>query len=233
MQQLLTSVHSPDMKKCDLNEFLIDELLENKDKVLIVLDGLDELPEWDIMAREQTFTTSEFPTTLQTSIADLVNGLISGLTLNGVHVLTTTRPMETLLGIKSILILGFNEASVQKCIKNICKGNAFDYAEQYYQKLVDFLLSNSTIINLCAVPFMCTLFTIVAIESLRDQGKIDVKNITQLVILAIRHLVTRRNVKCNTQPRGNIQWQFTDYQKDRILCLSALASNCTLTEKLK
>ena len=131
------------------------------------------------------------------------------------------------------MILGFSEASVHKCIKNICKVNTADSADQNHHKLVDFLQSNSTILNLYAVPFMCTLFTIVAIESLKEQDEINVKNITQLVILAIRHLVTRRKAKNNLQSDENIQWVFADSQRLSILRLSAMAANCTLRDKLK
>ena len=227
MTELLTNIHSPDMAAVCNREQFFRTIMDNKSKILIIIDGLDELVTWNKMAKDNTFISATFPVDMKTNIANLINGLMNGNVLSGVAVLVTTRPKETLsmlTGLRSILILGFNQENVQKCIQYVCEGHV-EYNDKYYTRIVDYLHSNSTIMNLCVVPFMCTLFAVVALESLRQQGQIKVTNMTQLVILAIRHLVKRRN-------NDKSQWKFNTVQSERLKSLSALAKECTISNKI-
>ena len=227
LKELLTEVHIPDISMEFDTDELINTFMKHRNKVLIIIDGLDELPAWDSQARNNEFTQHEFPINKQTNIADLINGLICGLVIPGVQVLTTTRPMETLsrlIGIKHILILGFNEKSVRKCIKSICENDTKQHPnDNFYPQTMEFLQSNPIVMNLCAVPFMCTLFALVALESLKEHGQIGIANMTQLITLAIRHIIKRRN----------LEWNLTLSQQTRILDLTLLASRCTLRKDLK
>ena len=237
LKELLTDVHSPDISLEFNRDEYIKTILTRKNRILIILDGLDELPTWDKQAQKNDFTRYEFPIDKETNIADLVNGLIQGFALPGVNVLTTTRPMETLsslLGVRSILIIGFNEKSVKQCIKCICECYSSDKEknDKLYMDTVDFLRTNSTIQNLCVVPFMCTLFTIVALESLEDKGTIQIENMTQLVILAIRHLIKRRSLKDHVYQDENLQWTLTKNQNSKIKSLSEIAARSTLSKQL-
>ena len=231
--ELLTKVHSPDMctSEMDTNNFQ-QHITNRRATILIVIDGLDEMPSWI----ERVLQKKEIGIHDRRNIPELINGLITGTLLRGVKVLATTRPQECLSRLKNmrnVLILGFNESSIYKCLEMICTDSNLQQVEyknkQIHEEIVKYLDTHSQMMYICVVPFFCTLFGILATENLLLSDKIGIENYTQLMIYGIRHLLTRR-LETNTIDQADsrdaelLEWNITEGHQTNIKKHASLAA---------
>ena len=93
--------HSPDVCGENDTDKLKEHLTKNKGAILIIIDGLDEMPSWNELVLQTKFQNAEIGIDDQKGIPELINGLITGTVLQGVNVLATTRPQECLARLKN------------------------------------------------------------------------------------------------------------------------------------
>ena len=126
LQDIVFNICAHDMETGgEANQKIIRHIKENRHRVLIVIDGLDELSSWCHAAKTNTWKTVDgFHD--QVEVHNVINGLITGKMLVGIHVLISSRPIEVLVKYtfdSRILILGFNKEQAYTCMIRVCKGD--------------------------------------------------------------------------------------------------------------
>ena len=197
-----------DLAELSDNKFTLEELLRkshdgldmdimkkiqsNIEKTLIVIDGLDEFPAWIKSAASKNFITV-MNSTDASEPHMLIHNLLKGNILPGVKLLVTSRPikhLDILTCDRYAQIQGFSDSSIRQCISSICGEDM-----KILDKIMDHIESHRDLYNLCVIPFMCVLLGVVAKERLSETDTLDIDNMTQLLIRAVRHLYTRRGSK--------------------------------------
>ena len=205
-------------------KMIMQYIYKNIQKVLVVVDGLDELQEWCKAAKTMKFEIVEFSTT-KSSVHNIIHNLITGKLLRGSDIIVTTRPMAQLEKIKMdryIAIQGFDDESVRECLKDICENT------DQYEPMITHLENNIPLYNMCVIPFFCVLYGITSREFLRDKKEIEINNKSQMLIRALRHLLGRREDNFHLFS-STISKRFVKHIKT----LAKLAAECTLGETLK
>ena len=229
MAELLLRVHGCDYQYSPEEEQkLLRHIQENSHKTLVIIDGLDEMSSWTKTAQSESFVNVNNLHT-QSEVHNIINSLIrrkKQKLMGDADILVTTRPiaqMSVLTADRYILILGFDEKSVAKCMLAVCK------EQSVHQKIMEHLHTHVHLMNLCTVPFLCVLFGVVSKEDVKDDQTIDITNMTQLLIKSMYYMITKRDIQ-SVGPDGR---SITEPYKSNIQKLASLAATGTLSDSLQ
>ena len=101
--------------------------------------------------------------------------------------------------------------------------------ELIHQKIMEHLHTHVHLMNLCTIPFLCVLFSVVSKEHVKDDQTIDITNMTQLLIKSMYYMITKRDNQ-SISPDGR---SITEPYRSNIQKLSSLAATGTLGENLQ
>ena len=234
-RELLEEYQGKEISMADLIKSCIDydnrgidmlELIEEgRDKVLFIIDGLDELSTWCDAALTADF--HHFNKLDHSSeIHNVINNLIHGRILVGIYIIITSRPISLLdhiHGDRYISILGFDEKAVTGCLSSICNGN-----EKMYEEIVSHLKNNTHVFNLCVIPLFCVLFGVISSSCVSSGQPIHITSMTHMLIYATRHLLMRRTGDTTMYLRA-IKQPYIDH----IINVAKLAAENTISGTLK
>ena len=228
MAELLLRVHGCDYQYSQEEERkLLTHIQENSHKTLVIIDGLDEMSSWTRTAQSGSFVIVRNLHT-QSEVHNIINSLSRNKQklMGDADILVTTRPiaqMSVLTADRYILILGFDEKSVTKCMLAVCK------EQSIHQKIMEHLHTHVHLMNMCTVPFLCVLFGVVSKEHVKDDQAIDITNMTQLLIKSMYYMITKRDNQ-SVSPDGR---SITEPYKSNIQKLASLAAAGTLGGNLQ
>ena len=213
-------------RKTEDKDIVLKYISENKQRLLIVIDGLDELTTWSEAAKESTFETIGNLET-ESGVHNIIHNVITGNILVGADIIVTTRPMEHLDKVPAdsfISILGFDEKSVQKCLGFTCNND-----EHIQLQMIKVLEESQALYNMCVVPLFCVLFGVIVKEVISGKHSIEITNTTQMMIRAVHHILTRRQTQETKLYVDSISKPVVTH----IVRLSKLAATGTLQGPLK
>ena len=228
MAELLLRVHGCDYQYSQEEEQkLLRHIQENSHKTLVIIDGLDEMSSWTRTAQSESFVIVRNLHT-QSEVHNIINSLINNKQklMGDADILVTTRPITQMINVSAdryILILGFDEKSVAKCMLAVCKEQVI------HQKIMEHLHIHVHLMNMCTVPFLCVLFGVVSKEHVKDDQPIDITNMTQLLIKSMYYMITKRDNQ-SISPDGR---SITEPYKSNIQKLASLAATGTLGDNLQ
>ncbi|XP_078363424.1 nucleotide-binding oligomerization domain-containing protein 1-like [Oculina patagonica] len=193
-----------------------NNIVENPEKVLILLDGMDELADEDLKSINNEAVNDslyrdnvEQKMTLATLYAKLMNGKL----LRGASVLTTTRPtvvssIEKLHGLfhRTFEILGFAREQVDEYVENFTK-EAAENVSGAGEQIRHHITSNMNLFSFCYVPVNCFIICSSLLEKLKFSpetgltGGLPVK-LTQIYKIATRLFFFRHNEQYRDKPRS-------------------------------
>ena len=207
LEQLLQKYHK------GLEMDLMKNIQENVEKTLIVIDGLDEFPAWiKSAASEDGFADTSISSEVYPPHM-IIHLLMKGKILPGAKILVTSRPfkhLDILTCDRYIQIQGFSDSSIRQCISSICGEHM-----KILDKIMDHIDRHPALYQLCVIPFMCVLLGVVAKERLSETDKLDIDNMTQLLIRAVHHLYTRRGSK-----EADLYSSILDSNLGKLACLA-------------
>ena len=158
-----------------MNEFNITEFKELREKVLVIVDGVDEFADLDQIVNGKNLATSQ----------RIFRNLL--LQKDGYCVLVTGRPeasykvkqmMSKVKSINSIQTVGFSTEQVQEFVKRYFN----DESHKGYQNLLKLIERNAQIAAMCKVPI---LIKIISCLYMRVENIAEPKTGTELYILAL------------------------------------------------
>ena len=228
MAELLLRVHGCDYQYSQEEEQkLLRHIQENSHKTLVIIDGLDEMSSWTKTALSESFVAVSNLHT-QSEVHNIINSLITKKQklMGDADIIVTTRPIAQMINVAAdryILILGFDESSVSKCLLAVCN------EQEFHQKIMAHLDTHINLMNLCTVPFLCVLFGVVSKAHFRKDEPIDITNMTQMLIKSMYYMITKRDNQ-SISPDGR---SITEPYKSNIQKLASLAATGTLGDNLQ
>ena len=147
-------------------ENVVQQLLDNPEKILLVFDGLDEF-------RDQRRNDGAFENKAEEKMPVwvLYTKLLEDKLLCGATVLTTSRPLmtsriEISLFDKIVNIKEFSEEKVEDYVSSYCKQHPGHVAARIKQHVKN----NSDLLSLCAIPLYCHTICYLLMEEVRKEG---------------------------------------------------------------
>ena len=147
--------------------------------MLIILDGLDELSQW-----EETFKLSDSiresvkSLTQKAMVPNIIYSLFSGELLPESYVFATSRPIQTINSkwFSAVYVaLGFDEDAIDSCIFAVC-----GYDRELHRKLMSFVSERPVLYSHCVVPLSCVLIAAILFEEFQDGSEEStINNISQ------------------------------------------------------
>ena len=211
-------------------KFITEHINVMKERILIIVDGLDELPSGTAHDRRYEVITEE------ATASDIVISLVNGWVMNGVKILATTRPLDILEKEdstsvfdvqRSIVVLGFNEESISNCMAVICNND-----DGKHKKIMEHLKTHLELYNLCSIPFMCVLLGTYIVDECLARGKpIEVSSMIHLLLKGIKHLTESRNRQHFKMNGGELK--IKEPCRKHMKRIAQLASFGILGQKLK
>ena len=157
LEELIQRFHCPDMFSDDqTKEDLFNFITHHQERILIIIDGLDELIGWDSVVQDPRRTMALSIKT-EEDVPLLFYSLIYGNLLYFCKVLVTSRPTETInssLLSTVIVALGFDEDAIDECSFAVC-----EYKRDMHEYITQFLLHRPQLYVHCIVPINCVLLT--------------------------------------------------------------------------
>ena len=209
--------HHPTQNINTIEEELYQHITSYGDRVLVIIDGLDELEGWKELVnklKQEDRAEGRGKSTILTKhqVPELIYNLAYGRLEEKVEVLVTSRPNESITPSqfqKSLYALGFNEEAIDECSFALCKSKVEDHGE--LMKIVK--EERPALYYLCVVPLNCVLL---CSRLLKDKDSI--KSLTDLsmsIVMACVHSREEGN-------RGN-KYDLKDEQKQLLRSMARLA----------
>ena len=224
LQLLVNHHHTQSMQKknhtqniTNIEEKLYQHITSYGDRVLVIIDGLDELEGWKEVVKKHNQEDKEEGRGKSTilkkhPVPKLIYNLAFGRLEEKVEVLLTSRPNESITLShfqKSLYPLGFNEEAIDECSFALCQSKREDHGE--LMKIVK--EERPALYYLCVVPLNCVLL---CSRLLKDRDSI--KSLTDLslsIVMACVHSREEGN-------RGN-NYDLKDQQKQLLRSMAQLA----------
>ena len=181
------------------------------DRVLVIVDGLDELEGWDeVFWKHNRKGKAKVTIRENKSVPELIYNLVFGKTEEKVEVLVTSRPIESITKSgfsRALYALGFNEDAIDECSFALCKGK--DHGE--LMKIVREERPN--LYYLCVVPLNCVLLC-----SRLIKNRNSIRSLTDLSLSIVATCIHSREDYTDSD-----EYKFTPDQKQLLRSLARLA----------
>ena len=230
LEELVHYYHCPDLLgNEELRRDLFDFITQHPDRIMIIIDGLDELAAWD-----DVFNLSDDERTTITGIRQqaeipvLLYSLIYENLLHQSKVLVTTRPNENISSrfIPTVIVaLGFDEEAIDECSFAVC-----DFNWQIHEHVTQFMLKHPQLYVHCVVPINCVLLSALLCSDHKKGREEDeaIDRLTRLTIRIILDIIHKRTVP-NTENR----FRLDEDQRRSFRSLAKLAADGLVADRSK
>ena len=211
--QLLMKHHASKKFQMQNEEKLHQHIKAYGDRVLVIVDGLDELEGWDEVFREHNKKRRAKVTIRENkSVPELIYNLVLGNTEEKIEVLVTSRPIESITQSRfsrALYALGFNEDAIDECSFALCQSKGKDHGE--LMKIIKEERPN--LYYLCVVPLNCVLLC-----SRLINNRNSIRSLTDLSLSIVTTCIHSREDLTDSD-----EYKFTPEQKQLLCSLAQLA----------
>ena len=225
--KLLMKHHPPNKKYHTKQEELYQHITLYGDRILVIIDGLDELEGWKEVVRKLNQEDKEEgrgKPTIRTKhpVPELIYNLAFGRIEEKVEVLLTSRPNESIKPShfqKSLYALGFNEDAIDECSFALCH-----MKEEKHTQLMKLIKDKRpSLYYLCVVPLNCVLLWSHLLED-RD----SITSLTDLSLNIVKACMeSRKDGQSDDSTPDTIK-----YQKNLLQSMAKLAFKCFISKDL-
>ena len=221
--------HHPTQNIISLEEELYQHIKSYGDRVLVIIDGLDELEGWKEVVKkhnqeDQRQRMVKSKILEKHPVSELIYNLAFGRLEEKVEVLLTSRPNESVISShfkKSLYALGFNEDAIDECSFALCKikenEDALKQDEVGVNKHTNLMKyvreERPSLYYLCVVPLNCVLLWSRLLED-----RESIKSLTDLSLSIVMACVRSRE-----EGNRGIKYDLKNEQKQLLLSMARLA----------
>ena len=198
-EELLMKFHNPDQHGKEENDEFRRCIKDSQERMLIILDGLDELPQWDDVFNDEG---REVITSLtdKAEVPVVLYNLLDRKLLQDARRIVTSRPIESIdthMFSEVMVALGFDQESIDECTFSVC-----EYDRNVHKKVMEKLHVNTQLNTFCTIPLNCVLSCAILRQDLKkDKGGLseetDINSLSQLSIRIILHIIHKDKVVKN------------------------------------
>ena len=213
---LLMKHHDQDFIKIKkIENDLLSFIITNQKRVLLIIDGLDELNGWeDAVKCPQKERVIIRDMSEESSIPFLLLSLITRDVLGDSYVFVTSRPTQAvkMSWFSSVFVaLGFNEEAIDSCTFAVC-----DYNRDCHRKVLSYICDRTVLHSHCVVPLNCVFLSSLLYKKIANQseGSVGIDSLSQMYIWFILDIIHKDT---------EVENRFTDMTEDHVSSLRALA----------
>ncbi|XP_068726220.1 nucleotide-binding oligomerization domain-containing protein 1-like [Montipora capricornis] len=201
LRELLAKAESVEQ----LNDSMWNFVIKNPSRVLFIFDGVDEFSaKEDIAGKDHTCYKNGLEEKMPASA--LFNKLAGGELLDGLNIITTTRPtavtcVEDVNFDRTVEILGFTSEKIEDYVEKFTQG-----VRDAKDKIWGHIKSNMNLFSLCYIPVNCFLICscLWEIISLTDTTHTGLPTrMTDIYAMVVKILFFRHSRQCSAQ--GNLK----------------------------
>ena len=222
-EELLMKFHSPDRYGQEEKEAFRWCIKHNQERMLIILDGLDELAQWDdvFWDDDRKVITS---ITEMAEIPVILYNLLDSKLLQDARRIVTSRPIESIdthMFSEVMVALGFDQDAIDECSFSVC-----DYDRNIHKNVMEKLQVNTQLNTFCTIPLNCVLTCAILRQDLmKDKGGLseetDINSLSQLSIRIILYIIHKDKVVKNffklTKDQGQSLHQLASLSAESLL----------------
>ena len=222
-EELLMKFHSPDRYGKEEKEAFRWSIKHNQERMLIILDGLDELARWDDVfnGEGRKVITS---ITEKAEVPVILYNLLDSNLLQDARRIVTSRPIESIythMFSEVMVALGFDQNAIDECSFSVC-----DYDRNIHRNVMEKLQVNTQLNMLCTIPLNCVLSCAILRQDLtKDKGGLseetDINSLSQLSIRIILYIIHKDKVVNNlfklTKDQGQALRQLASLSAESLL----------------
>jgi len=199
LKQLLSRVCTDQQ----IDNDMLQDILDNPEKVLLVFDGLDEFKYHDSCLEDERAEAGNGPTE-EMQFSALFVKLVKDKQLSGATVLTTCRPnvVHSVAGLtfdRTVEIMGFTPEKIQEYVHKYCARNT-----QAMNKIWMHISSNLELLSLCYIPVNCFIVCSLLEKGItldkRDSESLLPKTATQVYTGALRLFIYNHHPEFRGRP---------------------------------
>ena len=148
-EELLMKFHSPDLYEQENKEAFRWCIKHNQERMLIILDGLDELAQWDDVFNDED---REVVTSItdKAEVPVILYNLLDSKLLQDARRIVTSRPIESIdthMFSEVMVALGFDQNAIDECSFSVC-----DYDRNIHKNVMEKLQVNTQLNTFCTIP---------------------------------------------------------------------------------
>ena len=195
-EELLIKFHSPDLCKQEEKEAFRWCIKHNQERMLIILDGLDELAQWDdvFWDEDRKVITS---ITEKAEVPVILYNLLDSKLVQDARRIVTSRPIESIdthMFSEVLVAIGFDQDAIDECSFSVC-----DYDRNIHKNIMEKLQVNTQLNTFCTIPLNCVLSCAILRQDLmKDKGgfseETDINSLSQLSIRIILYIIHKDKV---------------------------------------
>ena len=197
------------LAKAETVERLYDSMwnfvIKNPSQVLFIFDGVDEFSaKEDIAGKDHTCYKNSLEEKMPVSA--LFNRLAGGELLDGLNIITTTRPtavtcVEDVNFDRTVEILGFTSEKVEDYVEKFTQG-----VRDAKDKIWGLIKSNMNLFSLCYIPVNCFLICSCLWEIIRDTAHTRLPTrMTEIYTMVVKILFFKHNRQSSAQGNLNLK----------------------------
>ncbi|XP_068698570.1 nucleotide-binding oligomerization domain-containing protein 1-like [Montipora foliosa] len=198
------------LAKAETVERLYDSMwnfvIKNPSRVLFIFDGVDEFfTKEDIAGKDHTCNKNGLEEKMPASA--LFNKLAGGELLDGLNLITTTRPtavtcVEDVNFDRTVEILGFTSEKVEDYVEKFTEG-----VRDAKEKIWGHIKSNMNLFSLCYIPVNCFLICSCLLEiiSLPDTAHTLPRRMTDIYAMVVKIVFFKHNRQCSAQGNRSLK----------------------------
>ena len=208
----------------NLQERLFKYITDNQDRILFIVDGLDELDGWDLVVKDHSRKIVRNTTDIA-HLPVVIYSLIYGHFMQFCKVLVTSRPFEASSPVpvsRTIVTLGFDEESIDECSFAVC-----DYVRDIHQYITQYLQHRRQLYVHCVVPLNCVLLTALLSRD-RKNNIPDNEAVDRLSQITTRIVLDFIHKRCENEDVG--RYDLSRSQQESVHKLAKMAAVGLLAE---
>ncbi|XP_068717662.1 nucleotide-binding oligomerization domain-containing protein 1-like [Montipora capricornis] len=188
-----------------LDDAVWDFVINNPHRVLFIFDGVDEYSAKEDIARED-HTCYKNGLEEKMPVSALFNKLARGQLLDGLNIITTTRPtaVPCIADVnfdRTVEILGFTSEKVEDYVEKFTQG-----VRDAKDKIWGHIKSNMNLFSLCYIPVNCFLICSCLWEIIRDTAHTRLPTrMTEIYAMVVKIFFFKHNRQSNAQGKPSLE----------------------------